>query len=69
MREQDVCADTVVLTRRYAEHVRQLLGDPPLDTLGRNCDHLGIERVGRRLAQHFGEPVDQPVGSLGPVDV
>ncbi len=37
--------------------------------LRRNCDDLRRERVGWRFAQHLGEPVDQSVGALGPVDV
>ena len=67
--EPHVGAHAVLLAGRRAEDVGQPLRDPPLDTPGRNRDDLGRERVARRLTKHLSEPVDQPVGALGPVDM
>ena len=68
-REGDACAHAVGAAGRRAEPVRQPLGQPPLDALGRHRHHLGGERVLRRHGEQLAERVGQRVGALGPMYV
>ena len=48
---------------------RAVLGQPPLDTSGRDRDHVGGERVLERCQQRLGQAGGQPVRALGSVQV
>ncbi len=66
--EVDVRADAVGAAGGGAEAGRQPLREPALDAAGGDGDHLGGERIGRRLEQQVAEGGGQAVRALGAVD-
>ena len=67
-REDDVGAHPVV-PAGDAEPVGQPLREPPLDPARGDGDELGCEGVVRRVGEHVGQGLDEPVGALRPVYV
>lgn len=65
--EADTGTDAVVAPGANPQTMRESLGQPALDTLGRHRDDLGREGVVERVAQQLGEAVGQRRGAHRPV--